>query len=252
VRYNSAFNLFETLGAGTSAEVKGLDILDDNVYLVGSFSTAGGNPALGIAKYNIPGSSYTALGNGVPNGSNTVVALSTNNVIVGGSFSFLPVSLTPALNVTRWNGSDWNTVGSGLSDQVNKLIKTSTGTVYASSTSQASGNTPITYVAKLVDNAWEPVLFLRNQGQTSTIGITDEDVLYIPLERFFVNAIAKNGIASFDESKIVQINGSFRVNGQTRNVLKLVRRDDTVVLTGTPSSSSWTVSGGQSYLAANE
>src|SRR6185436_11392597 len=79
------------------------------------FTTAGGNPATNVAKWN--GSSWSALGSGIGNvpGQNTEVnalAVSGNDLYVGGRFT--AAGGLAATNVAKWNGSSWSALGSGI------------------------------------------------------------------------------------------------------------------------------------------
>jgi hypothetical protein len=80
-----------------------------DVYVGGSFTTAGGNPANYIARWN--GSSWSALGSGLDNGV-SAIAVSGNDIYVGGSF--LNAGGNPANNVAKWNGSNWSPLGIGV------------------------------------------------------------------------------------------------------------------------------------------
>ena len=74
-----------------------------DVYVGGSFSTAGGISATNVAKWN--GSTWSALGIGV---NNDVYALtvSSNDLYVGGLF--LKAGGLTANRVAKWNGSTWS------------------------------------------------------------------------------------------------------------------------------------------------
>jgi len=81
---------------------------DDNIYIVGSFSSAGGVSAIGIAKWN--GTSFSALGGGSANYAINSVGVDTaGNVWVGGGFTVIDGVSTNYF--AKWNGTNWAGVG---------------------------------------------------------------------------------------------------------------------------------------------
>src|SRR5437899_1722244 len=82
-----------------------------NLYIGGQFTIAGEVFATNIAKWN--GSSWSALGSGITNGSVDSLAVSGSDLYVGGWFR--TAGGNPATNIARWNGSSWSALGSGLS-----------------------------------------------------------------------------------------------------------------------------------------
>ena len=73
------------LGTGVNDYVYALAVSGSDLYVGGDFSTAGGNSALGVAKWD--GSAWSALGSGV-NNVNVVraLAMAGNTLYVGGEF----------------------------------------------------------------------------------------------------------------------------------------------------------------------
>jgi hypothetical protein len=122
---------WSALGAGVSSTVNALLAFDDDgpgphpsaLYAGGSFTTAGGVPAAGLAKWN--GSSWSAVGSGLTYsaGNPVVSALAAYDsdgagpnppaLYVGGLFS--GAGGAPANSIARWSGSAWSALGSGLS-----------------------------------------------------------------------------------------------------------------------------------------
>jgi trimeric autotransporter adhesin len=115
------------LGSGVSGgHVVALTVFDDNsgsgpgLYAGGWFTTAGGQPANRIAKWD--GSQWSALGSGVTGGGTPrVLALTVFDdnsgsgpaLYAGGVFSF--AGGQSALNIAKWDGFQWSQVGGGLS-----------------------------------------------------------------------------------------------------------------------------------------
>ncbi len=107
------------VSAGDFIAVHAIAALGSDVYVGGSFTEAGGQPAGGIARWN--GSSWSNLGSGV---NNAVYALAAagSDLYVGGVFS--EAGGQPISGVARWNGSAWLPLGTAQLNGVN-------GTVYA-------------------------------------------------------------------------------------------------------------------------
>ena len=107
-------------GWDTSFTTNGVDNLIDvivndgagNVYIGGRFTSVGGTPAVGIAKWD--GTTWSALGTGVGAfGEVKAIAVSGSDVYIGGAF-FFAASNGNAKNVAKWNGSSWSALGAGL------------------------------------------------------------------------------------------------------------------------------------------
>src|SRR6185436_2496730 len=92
----------------------------NDLYAGGQFTTAGGNAATNIAKWN--GSSWSALGLGIRGGFFSAVsalAMSGSDLYAGGSFTIAGDVL--ASNIAKWNGSSWSALGSGLGYLTNRV-----------------------------------------------------------------------------------------------------------------------------------
>src|SRR5262245_1018977 len=106
------------LGAGVSGGiapgVASLAAYDDGsglaLYAGGRFTTAGGLPATGVARWN--GTAWSAVGGGVAGPVSVVVAMDAGTgpkLYVGGSLSSAGGS--PSGDVVAWNGTSWTTLG---------------------------------------------------------------------------------------------------------------------------------------------
>jgi hypothetical protein len=127
----SANNIAKWDGHAWSALGRGVNYLWDvaisaltidnagNLYAGGFFDTAGGRPAKNIAKWD--GHAWSALGSGIDHpvdldGQTGVFALSVDgkgNLYVGGGFD--TAGGIPAYFIAKWNGSQWSSLGSGVS-----------------------------------------------------------------------------------------------------------------------------------------
>jgi hypothetical protein len=82
----------------------------------GLFDTVDGVPAKGVAAWN--GTAWAPVGGGIEGGLNStgsVSALSTDGTTLYAGGDFRVAGGVPAVNVARWNGSAWDSLGAGLS-----------------------------------------------------------------------------------------------------------------------------------------
>ncbi len=110
---------------GNDAEVRALTVFQNELYAAGTFDTAGGLPAQGIARWN--GTSWSACGNGLmqatpgAGGDGRSLLVHGTELWVGGEFAF--ANNVPAANITRWNGTSFAPVGAGLGGLVMSLAE---------------------------------------------------------------------------------------------------------------------------------
>ena len=117
---------WHALGGGLNSSVWALTVYDGQLIAGGSFNTADGALAPGIAAWN--GASWSSIGGGVTGGAlgdpyGTVFALGVHgdSLIVGGSFT--TAGAVPARNVAKWNGAQWDSLGSGLGSFYYEYVK---------------------------------------------------------------------------------------------------------------------------------
>src|SRR5262249_20198881 len=88
----------------------------NDVYVCGDFLHAGGVEANAVAKWN--GTGWSPLGSGIPRtcpgclGTVTCIAISGNDVYVGGSFT--TAGGVSANGIAKWNGMNWSALGSNV------------------------------------------------------------------------------------------------------------------------------------------
>ena len=98
------------LGTGLNSNANAIAVMGTSVYFGGTFTTAGGATARGIARWD--GSSWSEVGGGiVGSGSISALAVMGTNLYAGGSFT--NIGGVPANRIARWNGSTWSALGSG-------------------------------------------------------------------------------------------------------------------------------------------
>ncbi len=112
---------WSSLGSGTNNAINALAVVADgsgggsSLYAAGHFTTAGGNAANRIARWN--GVTWSPLANGL-NGIGSALAAFDDGtgpaLYVGGLFS--TAGGTAANRVARWNGTSWSALGAGMAD----------------------------------------------------------------------------------------------------------------------------------------
>jgi hypothetical protein len=119
---------WQSLGGGTNGTVRALALSGSNLYVAGLFTVAlnlNGIPVPftnGVAKWN--GTSWESLGRSV-NLSAYAIAVSNSNIYLGGLFRFatnIDNSKIYSNYITKWNGTNWESLRSGLNGQVNALL----------------------------------------------------------------------------------------------------------------------------------
>lgn len=153
-------SIWSALGSGLTfngsqvGQVDALAVSGNNLFAGGTFTVAGGVPALCIAQWN--GSTWSALGSGI-DGDVYALAASGNNLFVAGYFD--SAGGIPANNIAQWNGSTWSTLSSGL---INSGIPTATvsalavsgNNLFAGGGFNTAGGTPANYIAEWNGSSW--------------------------------------------------------------------------------------------------
>jgi trimeric autotransporter adhesin len=151
-----------------------------NLYIGGTFFTVGNVVARRIAKWD--GNSWSDLDGGL-NGTVNAIAVSGNNVYVGGSFTTAEDgNLTNGIvisvnNVARWDGSDWHALDAGVGGTVLALA-VSGSDLYVGGTFTTASQISARRVAKWDGGAWSALgvgLGLAS-GQVNALAISGSDL----------------------------------------------------------------------------
>ena len=158
---------WRALGVGTNLDVLSLAVFDDGrgggpaLYAAGVFTTAGGNSANHIARWD--GSSWSALAQGVsaPASALAVVDLLDGagpRLCVGGSFN--ASGLLEVHHVALWDGTGWSALGSGTSEAVRSLAVFDDGggpALIAGGSFTTAGGIQAMRIAKWDGTSWSPL-----------------------------------------------------------------------------------------------
>ncbi|MGQ0553485.1 MAG: hypothetical protein ACT4PU_09735 [Planctomycetota bacterium] len=155
---------WSAVGTGIpSSSVQALAVWNDGggnaLYATGGFTTAGGNPASRIAKWN--GSAWSALGSGL-NSQGMALAVYNDGggaALYAGGF-FTTVGGLPASHIARWNGTAWSALGAGVSGDdawVNALAAFNDGDgsqLYVGGSFTIAGGAPASRIARWDGSMW--------------------------------------------------------------------------------------------------
>jgi hypothetical protein len=143
---------WETLDVGTNGKVNAIAIdSNNNVYVGGEFTEAGGVLVNYIAKWNPITETWSALGSGsgLDGFVNTIAIDSNDNVYIGGEF--LTINGSTVRRIAKWNPitETWSALGSllELNGSCNKIVVDSNDNLYAVGDFSWAGN-----IAK-----WDPL-----------------------------------------------------------------------------------------------
>jgi len=140
-------NSWSALGAGVNKipyygfynGINAMAVYNNELYVAGSFDTAGGQPVNSIAKWD--GTSWSSVGGGVGgyiSGGDTItpeiscMAVYNGSLYVAGGFYTAGGIVTN--NIASWNGTAWSAVGTGIGDQGQNgidCLTSSNGLLYA-------------------------------------------------------------------------------------------------------------------------
>jgi hypothetical protein len=154
-------------GVGMNSNVMALCVFDDGggpfLYAAGAFTTADGQPANHIAKWK--GSTWQALGEGLTGGFlQWVSALSVHDdgggsaLYAGGLFTI--AGHQSAIDIAKWDGTDWSAVGLGMNGPVGSLASFDDGSgsaLYAGGGFTAAGGLAVGNIARWDGAHWSPL-----------------------------------------------------------------------------------------------
>ncbi|MBL8886864.1 MAG: WD40 repeat domain-containing protein, partial [Phycisphaerales bacterium] len=195
-RWNPATSTWSAFGSGTgNALISAIAVLPGGAgdFVVGgSFTTAGGNAANRVARWNEATSTWSALGTGVTgsaggSGSVVALALSADGVLfVGGTFG--NAGGQSANNVASWDlaTSTWSPLGRGTISAVRSLLAGNAGIVVGGDF-QVAGDLAASHIAlwQTSAGAWAPFGSEIYGSTTDLVTLPDGDIV---AARSYMNA----------------------------------------------------------------
>ena len=175
--------VWSVLGSGM-----GINHLDDvfalaydgagNLYAGGGFTTAGEVAASKIAKWNVAGSTWSSLDDGLDDSVLGLAVDGAGNLYVGGNFTATAGDDPLTLNyIAKWNADGWSALGSGLGSTAYALALDGSGTLYAGgSFSRAGGNNNCSRIAKWNGVTWLPLGTGIDNGDVQAVVVVGPDI----------------------------------------------------------------------------
>jgi hypothetical protein len=124
---------------------------NDNVYVAGQFTTAGGDPANRIAMWN--GNSWSALGEGLNGFCYSLALDNEGNVYVGGGFT--EAGGVVANKIAKWDGANWSALGLGLNDDCRAIVIDEDGNLFAGGNFTEAGVNLVNSIAQWDGASWQ-------------------------------------------------------------------------------------------------
>jgi hypothetical protein len=149
--------------------VNAIALSGSDVYAGGTFFSAGGSPAMFIAKWN--GTAWSALGSGL---NNTVYSLAVSGPDIYAGGVFTTAGGSPANRIAKWNGTTWSALGTGMNSIVFALAVSGTD-VHAGGNFTTAGGSPANYIAKWNGTTWSDLATGTN-STVNAVGLSGADV----------------------------------------------------------------------------
>lgn len=150
---------YSPLASGFSGDLNTVGLAGSYAYFGGSFTNIDGN-ALGdyVARWN--GVGWEAMGSGTSGQVYAVAPLVTNSttmahdVYVGGSFTSASGVIDTNF-IARWDGTNWNALGTGMNSTVTVILPVSSNEVYAGGYFTTAGGVSANRIARWTGTTWQ-------------------------------------------------------------------------------------------------
>ncbi|MBT7298118.1 MAG: tandem-95 repeat protein, partial [Victivallales bacterium] len=190
VRARDWFALGEGVGSPVSALTCGAP---GDLYVGGSFTTAGGGAANRIARWD--GSNWHALGLGVGNEVRALAWDGTGTLYVGGSFN--SAGGVAANHVAKWDGTSWHALGAGVNGDVRALALDASGALYVGGSFTSAGGVAANGVARWDGAAWS-VLGAGVNDEVKALAVGASGELYVGGSFSSAGGVATSSIAKWN------------------------------------------------------
>ena len=199
------------LGDGVDGDVHALLVRGNDLYVGGWFTLAGGAGANHVAKWDISIGMWSALGDGItgnPSGGggplvNALVMDASGNLYAGGWFT--EAGGAPAINIARWDGTEWTVLGDGLSGTNGEGIDALAidgSDLYAGGWFTYSGPLAVNHVARWDGSSWSGLGSDPNVGTNGYVKALAVygGTLYVGGGFTAAGGVSANSIAQWDGS----------------------------------------------------
>src|SRR5204863_7789618 len=136
-RWDRSSSSWKAYGTGiTGGSIPLVDAIEydgTDLFIGGSFTTAGGVNATNVARWN--GSAWQAMGNGFSGGIYTLLKFK-GYLYAGGAFTNVSLGI---FNLAKWDGTSWSAVGTGADRPVRSLISDGTNLYIGGDFNQING-----------------------------------------------------------------------------------------------------------------
>ncbi|GAB1858300.1 hypothetical protein MHTCC0001_31370 [Flavobacteriaceae bacterium MHTCC 0001] len=173
---------WSNLQQGISGTVNAIDTSPNgNVYVGGTFNTAGNSSANNIAMWNTS-TGWQTFGSGA-NGTVNAIKLAPNgNLYVGGAFT--EINDVALQNIAMWNGNNWTALGSGIDGTIAAIELDTDGNLYVGGIFETIGNTTVRNIAKWDGNSWNALTDATNNSsgtnnEIRALAVDQNNILYV-------------------------------------------------------------------------
>ncbi|HEY3854838.1 MAG TPA: Ig-like domain-containing protein [Verrucomicrobiae bacterium] len=176
---------------GVNGTINALAWQGSSLVAGGSFTEAGGRPALALARWD--GQAWTNIGGGV-NGGIRALAVSGTNLYIGGSFN--GAGNQRAANIARWDGTNWFDISGGVNGPVDAIAAATNGDIYVGGEFTTAGNLTVNGFAVCVGGEWNSLGF--GSGETVKALVIRDGQLYASGSFTNIGGITASNVARWD------------------------------------------------------
>jgi hypothetical protein len=239
------------MGFGFDASVSVLATSANAVYAGGSFTNVNDPPFVfpvnHIAMWD--GFNWYSLGSGVnANGTVNAIAVSANNVYIGGTFT--NASGVTANRIAMWNGANWSSLGTGAANGLNGTvfdIAVNGSDVYVGGSFTNAGTTVVRGIAKWNGTSWSGL----GSGVTGpfaadvrALAFGGDGRLYCSGRFTNISGVKASSIARWDGTKWEALGSGFFADSPIVRGLGLVAQGNDIFAVGSFTGAGLTDSSG--------
>ena len=168
-----------------------------NLRVGGDLYVLGGSQTGYVATWN--GSSWSGWAGGILGEVSALVRDSSGNLYAGGPFRMRSGAIGDAeiANISKWDGTSWSALGTGLNSYVYALAIDGGGNLYAGGTFSTAGGLSANNIAKWDGVSWSALGSGLN-GIVRTLAVDAAGAVYAGGEFSTAGGVAAHGIAKWD------------------------------------------------------